>query len=242
MGYAMAKPSDFYVSALDFFGTILPGAVTVGAAVVLDVPGHLPTAVKHAFALDASKVGAFVVVAYVVGQVSNSVGSLLLDAVYDLLYAPGDGWLSKAHEPRAGARRDRLSKELEGLVSGRNGIEHGRKTGDKAETSKGVYQTVRAYLKIRSPETFADIEKLEGEQKFFRALTVGVLALALCLPPGDVKVDSWSVVGLVGLLVLLFVRYVSIRRKTIERAYTYFSLRQSFQSAAKGGAEESESA
>jgi hypothetical protein len=249
----MAKPSDFYVSALDFFGTILPGAVTVGAGVVFDVPAHLPSGVRQAFAFDVSKIGAFIVVAYVVGQVSNSVGSLLLDLAYDAMYDPKHGWFSKPalkegieaswlertfgiYDRGTEDRRKRLREELQPLVVGPVKGE-----GPTKGAIKGVYQTVRAYLKIASPETFADLEKLEGEQKFFRALTVGVLALALCLLPGGTDSHGKSAYSL-SLSALFFVRYVSIRRKTVERAYVYFSVRGSFHPSTKSGAEQNHDA
>jgi hypothetical protein len=222
----MAKPSDFYLGVLDFFGVLLPGAATLGGASSL---GILRPAVDGFVTnlQSGSRIGAVLVLSYVVGQILNSIGSLVLDFVYDFLYEPGHGALSQGEKPPPGEAIFPWSNHLWDLL--RRGVDHGTKARADTlkkeidelvgnETVKGVYQRVRAYLRVAMPEAFAEVEKLEGEQKFFRTLTVGVTMLAAFAPPGD---KPW----LAGLAAILFVRYVGIRRRTVERAYVYFSVR-----------------
>jgi hypothetical protein len=256
----MSKLSDFYIGVLDFFGALLPGIVTVGAAVALDVPSGIPGVIEGSLGLGATKLGAFMVVAYVVGQVSNSLGSFFLDLGYDTLYAPGKGWLSPKtpqEEPRkkAGSKKHTSPEteseppeehvvprwkvplvQLEQSVVERGADLRKKLLSDhldaisQAPHGKGNYARVRAYLKVAMPEAFADVEKLEGDQKFFRALTVGTVALALLVAfdaGGEHAVIARkNLVWPLGIAFILFFRYIAVRRKTIERAYTYFSLRR----------------
>ena len=71
-----------------------------------------------------------------------------------------------------------------------------------------------------------DVEKLEGEQKFFRALAVGELGLAALLRFGPRASRHADLAGLlVALALMLFVRYVSVRRKTVLLACLFFRAR-----------------
>lgn len=324
----MSKPEEFYIGVLDFFAVLLPGAFTVGVAITLGVPFDLrPLAHEGSdrlFFIAEAKVTSILVLSYVVGQVCNAFGSLLLDNLYDLLYAPGGGWLSFARDPlerhatrasdearrreaqldlardlrEAAARSPELralervcfegrfkaldvteppsadadakavaawylkaADVLTATASNRIGLwlklrglallrllggafEFGSQArGDELRTQlrevargrsvRGVYQGVRAYLKLAHAEAFAEVEKLEGEQKFFRALTIGALLLSVAASsspaPGLIDVSTPLLVrqGLAALGAFSLLRYISLRRKTVERAYLYFAMRDS---------------
>lgn len=231
----MSKPGDFYLGVLDFFGALLPGAVTLGAAVFLDIPLRLPSEIGRGLDGPGTRIAVFLVLSYVVGQVANGIGSIILDLFYDLLYAPGRGWWSRPetkgpdrttlHQHVWDSLFSFLDRGTEERVKDLRG-ELERIAG-KSRTG-GAYQRVRAYLRVAMPTAFADVEKLEGEQKFFRALTVGAAALAMSmpwLPPGSPRTQSTWLAGILGLLLVFFTRYLALRRKTVERAYTYFSVR-----------------
>jgi hypothetical protein len=301
----MSKPGDFYVGVLDFFGALLPGAFVVGTARVLNIPYGVPGFVTARLTLDASKIGAFLGLSYVVGQVCNALGSLVLDYFYDLLYAPGAGWLTCKKSPfeRLEQRRstirkfiekseklaqDKRSEMISGATdyaalkaeldaSGEAGDRDARRGAGKARLLltlaaiapgglfefgtearrddlkqqieacangrgvRGVYQGVRAYLRLTHADAFAELEKIEGEQKFFRALAIGAVLLDVALAVTRSADDTpnrilfellphlpWLFVALA---VFSFIQYVRLRRKAVERAYVYFALRDSARAA-----------
>jgi hypothetical protein len=225
----MAKPQDYYVGALDLFGALLPGLVTLGAALVLNIPSGLPEALRSRMPeSEEARALVFLLLGYVLGQVANGLGSVFLDVLYDLLYEPGTGLLSlrEKHRPRGLLLRLALSpcdfgvdERREALLTTLSAL--------LGERPRAVYKTVRAYLKVRMPEAFYEVEKHEGEQKLFRSLVVGFLALAAARHFGPAPTVAARVTAAQLLLaaLVLFVRYVSLRRKTVEGAYFYFSVR-----------------
>ncbi|MBI5513808.1 MAG: hypothetical protein HY909_08565 [Deltaproteobacteria bacterium] len=225
----MTKPQDYYVGALDLFGALLPGLVTLGAALALNIPSGLPEALRARLPeSEEARALMFVLLGYVLGQVANGLGSVFLDVLYDLLYEPGTGLLSlrEKHRPRRLLARLALSFCDFGVDDRRDALLTSL-TALLGQRPTAVYKTVRAYLKVKMPEAFYEVEKHEGEQKFFRALVVGFLALAAARhwgPPPTVAARVTAAQLLLGAAVL-FVRYVSLRRKTVEGAYFYFSVR-----------------
>jgi len=243
---AVSKLGEFYVNVLDVFSGLLPGAVTVGAAFVLDVVAR-PSELLRSFPLhtETERGGAFLLAAYVVGQAANSVGALVLDPLYDLLYRPGSGLLSPPRETNPPTSR--LARAMEALMHrSREGLDatqeellraeldrlsHARPEGEAPDgppepLRASVYRRIRVYLRLCMPDAYVDVEKLEGEQKFFRALAVGVLGLAALLRFGPRASRHADLAGLlVALALMLFVRYVSVRRKTVLLACLFFRAR-----------------
>ncbi len=225
----MAKPSDFYVGVLDLFGSLLPGAVTLGTAYVfLPLPARLSIAMAPL--QEGTRISAFLVVSYVVGQVASGIGSVVLDFVFDLLYDPDRGWLSRTAKPKPASTgglshlQSGLDKVFErGASEEKTWLLDQLRQVTKQARIRRLYQGVRAYLKVSLPEAFADIERLEGDQKFFRALTIGMLALAILLATRHDAESGPAPFALIA--TVLFIRYLSVRRKTIERAYLYFAVR-----------------
>ena len=89
----MPKPSDFFVSVVDFFAVLLPGAVLTALLVawaVRDREGpDLVNAVDTLGMSSFARWAALAVAAYVVGHVLVALGSLILDPTYDYVYK---GW------------------------------------------------------------------------------------------------------------------------------------------------------
>lgn len=238
MAFAMSTLRDFHVGVLDFFGALLPGAVTLGVAVFLDVPLGLPSEIMSRQYQSSIVIASFCVASYVVGQMANAVGSIVLDWIYDLLYAPGKGWWSRPEKPAKTEGRPSLPQHagqtLLGFLEHGAGerateLENALKDATKSSAEiRGVYQTTRAYLRVSMPDAFSEVEKLEGDQKFFRALTVGLAALTVSLawlPAASARNATRWCVTLLLLTFLAMTRYLLVRRKTVERAYLYLSVR-----------------
>jgi len=149
----MPKASDFFLTVVDFFAILVPGAVLAYLVSDLNwIGGALP-------ALDSGgRWVAFAVAAFLLGQVLYALGSWLLDPLYGITYVPyKEG--KKKHE----------SKELL-----RTRV--GAMMGDHAEVTD-TYPWARAYVGTRDPASAASIARIDADSKFFRALTV-VLGVA----------------------------------------------------------------
>lgn len=241
----MEKLSSIFIGVVDFFAVLLPGGATVGILLLLAPPQCLD--LVRGVGTTETAAAALLVSAYIVGQTMNALGGYLLDLIYDVLYDPRQGLLvgkslvqnapstkslasrivnrwqvvvGKVHDWRSpllrvvsgltekdtAGRGDKLKNDLDALAG--------------ASPSPGVYQRIRSYFSLTIPAAFEQIQRLESEQKFFRTATVAGVVIAI------VARSQRMQTGWIWLVSLFFMtRYISKRRKTIERAYMLFGLR-----------------
>jgi hypothetical protein len=226
------KLSSVFIGVVDFFAALLPGAATV--AVLLAVAPNAWTAELASYVTSEElQLLALIGAGYIVGQVMNSVGSYALDVVYDAFYAPDHGILVGVTD--APGWRGMLAKvhgwrfPLGAFISGvieKDTEARAEKLGLALDTiagpapTRGVYGRIRAYCSIALPTAFEQIERLESEQKFFRTATVASVLIGIAMHrQGYTGTWIWL------LAAFLLTRYISRRRKTIERAYLFFGLR-----------------
>jgi hypothetical protein len=75
------KPSDYFLGALDFFGILVPGAVSL-ALIIAWYPGTVQS-ISKVIDLGSGRAVAFAVLAYLLGYLVHS-SSLALDRVSDI--------------------------------------------------------------------------------------------------------------------------------------------------------------
>ena len=193
----MPKPSDLYVSVIDLFAILLPGAALVAALVEVGatrffapVLPPLPDA--------ASRWVAFALAAYGTGHLVFPLASLL-DEVYERLKRRlPDKLKAPRAEAAARALRDRALETAE------------------AAAPMNTYSWSKATLMQVVPAAAADVHRLEADQKFFRSISLVLLIVAgLALADGAPMLAAF----VLAMSLACFVRYVEQRAKTI--AWTY---------------------
>jgi hypothetical protein len=210
------------VGVVDFFAALVPGVITL-AALVLGL--GLEDAVRARG--EAGYVLA-VVAAYLLGHGLNGLGSLILDAVYDVLYKPERGWLTRAELPRLWLwplsalfpHRKQADRELAHVQSLLRELRCGN-----------VYQRVRAYLRLAAPTAFVDVERMEAEQKLLRSVCMALplVGLAWGLAGRGPALEPAVLATAFGLgFVLTLSRFCVVRGKTIDRAYLYFEVAERY--------------
>jgi hypothetical protein len=221
-GRAMDKLGLAVVGVVDFFAALVPGVITLA---VLLIGLGLVDAVRARG--EAGYVLA-VIAAYLLGHGLNGLGSLFLDAVYDALYKPEHGWLTRADLPRLWLwplsalfpHRERADGELAHVQSLLRELRCGN-----------VYQRVRAYLRLAAPSAFVDVERMEAEQKLLRSVCMAVplVGLAWALAGRGPALGPVELVAVVGVaFVLTLSRFCVVRCKTMDRALLYFEVAQRY--------------
>jgi hypothetical protein len=206
-----AKPSDFFVGAMDFFAIFVPGALLAFLLV--------PWAAREVFGpvlpaldTDAKAWIAFVVASYVLGHLLHHLGSVL-DYTYDHVYVKakrkhGEEWLLTK-------TKELMAKDL----------------GAK-ENLPSAFYWAGSFVRLRSSTAALELDRSGGDSKFFRSLCLVALAGALVLLWKGLLIPA-----LAALLVAAFswVRFTKRRWDTTQRTYEYFVLlRQVPDSSGKG--------
>lgn len=195
--------------------------------------------IERALGFEEARIAGFLAISYVLGQILNSVGSLILDPLYDVFYDPDHGvftYEKDANSPkrwtrilrRVGSWKSPLLSWVSRMVEAntarrRDNIWAALATEGGDAYTQGVFQRVRAYLQLSVPRAFDEIERLEAEQKFLRTATIASLVIAV-VARWNAQPEPVVLAASIG-AVFLFTRYVGRRRKTVERAYLYFGLR-----------------
>ena len=168
----MAKPTDFFVGVTDLFSVILPGA-----CIAFVGKEALELCMCQQWGLDRNQgYVVFFVVAYLLGHLMDYGGSQVWDTLYDRVYARRKreaavreeakrlqevGWVE---EPASGVAErplvpgDPLLSEASRLAKGLMPV------GDR------VFQWSRAWVCLKNPGGFIEIERLQANSKFFRGL------------------------------------------------------------------------
>jgi len=140
----MPKLTDFYVTVIDFFGALLPGAVFMCL-----YGKHLADLAKvPALASPGATWPAFFVASYIVGQLVLGFGVHLNDLV--LLLRP-----SKDEQQLYEATKKLMATQLAIL-----------------DDRKHIFYRVHAFLRLQSAEATAEVDRQIAEYKLFRSLAV----------------------------------------------------------------------
>jgi hypothetical protein len=192
------KPGDYFIGIIEFFGSLVPGVVLVG---VLWRLGVLPGTVDSdlvGFSGSAMWV-AFTVAAYLTGQVTSVVSSLL-DTSYDAV------------------RNIRWEREKDfEYMRARSIMRKSADAADASAVSSNAFQWSKARLVVRGQhEGMNDVRSYEAASKLFRTLVVVAAVIAgVCAVQG--RADR-MLVAFVGAIICFF-PYVDRRYKSTELAY-----------------------
>lgn len=195
------KPSDFFISLVDFFGILLPGSLLLFLLKPW-LTGLFGTFLPRLNG-NLERWVAFLIGAYIAGHILHQFGDLLLDVfVYDRLYV-ARGKRRKGEEPLLVRAR-----ELMGA----------------AAPLSSAYSWAGSYVRAQNSAAAAELDKTGAESKFFRSWAlVLVTAGAIALGRG-----SWMIA--VFCLVLAFFalwRFCDRRWKATQLSYEYFVLLRS---------------
>jgi mannose-6-phosphate isomerase-like protein (cupin superfamily) len=220
------KPSDFFIGVIDFFAVLLPGALLTfflqahwcqaffGAGKVLP---ELHTSTE--------KVLVFIVVTYILGNITFLLASLVMDRyIYDR-------FLRKIFVKKtadlpfltATAIKEKYlqSHSLLNNLLMQNKLSEKNKKWLEALTRKEVvntYKWIKHFILIKQPEALIEIKKLEADSKFFRCLVIVFIFMAIV---------SFAYLQIViGFFFLLFsllsvYRFGDLRFKSTQCAYEF---------------------
>jgi hypothetical protein len=227
------KPSDFFVGVTDVFSIFLPGAAVT--YICLQIRPHM---------LGLRDLGdknerylAFFALSYLLGHVVDMIGAMFLDNFYDLTYAhwkrshpesvkewlqksPGRFWeefveMKRRFRVSRKSLRTRLEDEL--LKTAKESLLPSMWAGEG-----GAYQWCRTWVSLKNPGALSEVERLQANSKFFRAMViVSVLAGLLSFKYGS---PFGARGGVVCLLVagLSFIRFSDQRWKAVQQTYRFF--------------------
>jgi len=200
----VVKPGDFYVSIVDLFAILLPGAVAAAlllAAVGNDIPGEIISLPDSTFGLWV----AFIIAAYLIGHVIFLLGSFL-DGRFESLrkWRLEQGAISAVDN-------DQLYFAVQILKN---------KIFDDELTPAPLnnFQWVKSVLVQEKPNAIAEVNRLEADSKFFRSLSV-ISFLSIFL----IGFNTNDLIGiiLIVITIMCFLRYYERRLKSNTLAYLH---------------------
>ena len=226
MSEGVLAPSDFFIGVIDFFAILIPGVTA--ALIIGSVTGTIPQKQELLFFV------ILLVTGFILGHVLHGIGGLLDPILYDPLFKPrkpADKW---AAERFPTGKYFRANDELYGLAIRLTGCTesaaptHGEvAVRDNPNATVGthnppgnMFQWARAWLRKRSREATAEVDRLEADSKLFRSLSVIGLATLIFwqfLPHFRGALP-------LALLALGFSvwRYCELRRKMVRACYLHY--------------------
>ena len=230
------KPSDLFVSVIDFFAVILPGALF--SLLFSDYRHQIFGPVFPEIGEGAPRWVAFIFASYMFGHFIFAVGSLFLDPFYDRFYAKAQR-VRKGALPRRGSFL-RLRKWLwKYYLSVRNDKRCFRDDALKAcadmykkkdfdeenavvrkdKEITNLFWWAGSIVRILNAQASAEIDRLLADSKFFRSVTVVLLLISYSLFANSAYIAlSFCIL----LLLLSMWRFMELRWKGTERTYEYY--------------------
>jgi len=252
----MGKPGDFFVGVTDLFSVLLPGAI-VAYLIHLAAGVELDTVLGVYRLGEAQAAVAFLVAAFILGNLTDMAGAVILDGIYDLTYADyqrsaAGVWPWLKHAPRDLARQ--LGGRFLDTCLGRK-----NKNKDKGHPKDPLYtaalslakelpqddrlyQWCRDWLQVHSPQALAEPDRLQASSKFFRGLVVltAVFVLLAAFNSHFANADRlvsrpWMLVLGCTIGVAAFLRFCDLRWKAVHHVYRLYVIsRQTDSQAARG--------
>ena len=193
----MAKPSEFYVGALDLFGILLPGAIAT--ALLEPRVGHLilGTVISKP-TTEAAQWVVFLAFSYFLGHLIFLVGSYL---------DPGYNILRNCLHPYDNESAFQCATAI------RNSFLH-----ESERQALNTFQWSRSVLLAKCPVAAQDVHRLEADSKFFRSLLVVSVLASIAF-----FYDSKPCAGIIALALVIpcVARYYERRLKSTTQAYLH---------------------
>jgi hypothetical protein len=230
------KPSDVFVSVIDFFSTLVPGAI---ATFFLLTPTRTQTLGEWSYLERESAEFwvVFLVVAYFLGHLVSAVGSLVLDHLYDRIYARWRRATSKFARstlPLKASCLRVLAARLKHVIKKSNPDDELLATakrikknqlGELARAVKldpdditNTFWWAGTVVRIKTSAGAAEIDGLSAQSKLFRGIAVLVPFVAVWTGWfGPAAIVGWGV-----MFALAVWRFMDLRWAATERMYEYF--------------------
>ncbi len=207
----MEKPSDFLVGITDLFSVILPGGLLTYMLMLVETHQNIDLLQLRTLGNSTAGYIAFFAAAYILGNLTDLIGSIPEDYLYGILFLPLRRWFN---------RRPNTHPSLLNQVT--------ELTKGSCPEGESVYQWCRTWVQIMSPSAYSEIERLQANSKFFRGFFVVSIVAACfsdCLLP---DIPYWGrILVLTTLIGLAFFRFSDLRWKATQQAYRgYIALHQ----------------
>lgn len=227
------KPSDFFIGVIDFFSTLVPGALAT--YLLISLHWEVPTRWPHIERGSAEGWVVFIVSAYVLGHLIAAIGSSLLDRLYDRVYARWRRSAPKDLSEKSLADRltllpVRATKVWEktnpddDLLTTAKKLK-GCQLDEIAKLAKvepdDITDTIwwaGTVVRIRTPAGAAEIEAISAQSKLFRSITV-LLPFAVWWVG---RFEKLVLLGWAAIWLLSLWRFQRLRWDATERTYEYF--------------------
>lgn len=174
-----AKPADFFIGVVDFFGVLLPG-ILLAALLSPHQDRFFDGFDLKPPSGDGWTVAAMVVAGYVLGHLLKALGEPLDRWLYDKMYLP-----TFKRRPPMATRAERIRWVIhvgrgESIPQERDTVLDPLLAAAEALADRHVGRSIKRntfsvaedYVRIRSTEAYAAVERLIADSKFFRSLLI----------------------------------------------------------------------
>ncbi|MEJ2456392.1 MAG: hypothetical protein P8103_19895 [Candidatus Thiodiazotropha sp.] len=213
----MAKPADFYLGAIEFFGVLLPGAALCYSLLPLLAPtlpaDWLPRSSTQAWAV-------FAVLSYIVGHLLHAIGSSVFDGyVYDRFYV--SEW--KPTHRRVATLIGRGDKQalLDEELAAKSLLARVYLETETQPGGSNYYDWCLSAIRLNAPEGAQEVDRLQADSKFFRSMSLVFLVVAAVS-----LVEELIPYGVGAAVLALFSawRFCTLRWTATKRVYEYHLL------------------
>lgn len=229
------KPSDVFVGVIDFFSTLVPGAI---ATFFLLTASWYQDPDWWPYIERGSPEGwvVFLVSAYVLGHLIAAVGSSLLDPLYDWVYKRWRRASWKSVKTQLGPDASvwailaaRVKKVLQsdpedGLLRTAKTLKR-TQLNELAEAAQlkpdditNTYWWAGTVVRVNTSAGTAEVDALSAQSKLFRSILVLVLFAAFWVDWSEL----FAILGWTAVLILSLWRFLRLRWDASERTYEYF--------------------
>lgn len=230
------KPSDVFVGVIDFFSTLVPGAI---ATFFLITTRWYQLPVGWPYIERGSPEGwaVFLVSAYVLGHLIAAVGSSLLDPLYDRVYARWRRASSKSVKTQLASNASRwaiLAGRVKHVIEKSNPDDELLLTAKvlkrqqlqetaqaaqvEADDITNTYWWAGTVVRVKTSAGAAEVDALSAQSKLFRSIIVLLLFAAFWVGwLGLIAILGWTAI-----LILSLWRFLRLRWDATERTYEYF--------------------
>lgn len=231
----MSRPTDFFVGITDLFSIMLPGMVLEFVFLLIEEQHSWDFLGLRKLPVNEGYV-AFLIGAWLMGHAMDMVGAVAVDEAYDLLYAHWKRSFPQSFTAWMAATPGRLLGEagqaLRGLAvtrersSSRLGDALFKRADELAGTDRpggfNVYKWSRTWIMMRSTPAMTEIERLQANSKFFRAMVVVSIIAAITSFAAGLPFHTTGGVMCVLLACASFLRYSELRWKAVQQTYGAF--------------------
>lgn len=232
------KPSDFFLGIIDFFATLVPGAIVAYLLLVTRLPTVPAGWPRFRFGSPEGWV-LFTVAAFVLGHFVSAIGSHVLDPLYDRSYARWRRASAEHVRSKLGIEASWIrvmsqrlqhvknrSNPDDALLSTAKAIKiqqlqvTATTAGTQAAAITNTYWWAATVVRLRAADGSAEIDRLTAQSKLFRALIVTIPLAAYVYRSQTSRTQL--ILFAFFLLVLCLWRFFVLRWDATERTYEYF--------------------